>query len=70
MSEIKLGQKVRDIVSGAEGVVVAKTEYLNGCVQFGVRPRSTDGTYPNTTYFDAEWLEVIDETSIQVKQLK
>ncbi|MDR0682044.1 MAG: hypothetical protein LBG15_09395 [Dysgonamonadaceae bacterium] len=57
---IKLGQKVRDIVSGFEGITTAKCEYLNGCVQYGVTPVSTDGKYPDTTYLDYKQLEVIE----------
>lgn len=44
MSKIKLGQKVRDIISGNEGMVVARTEWLHGCVRITVQPEgSKDG---------------------------
>jgi hypothetical protein len=33
---IKLGNKVKDKVSGIEGIVTGRCEYLNGCVQFCV----------------------------------
>ena len=33
---IKLGNKVRDKVSGAEGIATGRCEYLNGCVQYCV----------------------------------
>lgn len=36
---IKLGVKVKDIYSGFIGMVVARTEYINGCVQCEVVPR-------------------------------
>jgi hypothetical protein len=61
MSEIKLGQKVRDIVTGLEGIATAKCEYLNGCVQFGITPLSTDNKYPETHYLDYKQLEVAGE---------
>lgn len=35
---IKLGDKVKDTTSGLVGIVVSKTEYLNGCIQFAVQP--------------------------------
>jgi len=35
---IQLGQKVRDVVSGLEGIVTGRTEYLNGCIQYCVKP--------------------------------
>jgi hypothetical protein len=34
MSEIKLGDYVRDKLTGFKGVAVARTEFVNGCVQF------------------------------------
>ena len=33
---IQLGNKVKDKVSGIEGIVTGKCEYLNGCVQYCV----------------------------------
>jgi len=35
---IKLGDKVKDKVSGISGIVVSRIEFLNGCIQFGVQP--------------------------------
>lgn len=34
--EIQLGDKVKDIVTGYEGVVVVKSIFLNGCIQYAV----------------------------------
>ena len=34
---IKLGQKVRDTITGNEGTVVARTEWLHGCVRVTVQ---------------------------------
>ena len=33
---IKLGDKVRDEITGMEGIVVARTKFLNGCIQYSV----------------------------------
>jgi len=35
---IKLGSKVKDTISGFEGIVVGRAEYLYGCVQILVQP--------------------------------
>jgi len=32
--EIRLGDKVKDKYTGFSGIVMAKTEYINGCVQY------------------------------------
>ena len=62
MSEIKLGQKVRDKVTGFDGIVVAKINYISGCSQCGINPQVKSGEkYPDCTYIDNCRLEVIGE---------
>ncbi len=39
MSEIQLGEKVRCKITGFLGIAVAKTEFINGCIQFTVAPK-------------------------------
>lgn len=60
MAEIQLGDKVRDIVTGFTGTVVNKTEFLNGCVQYGVIPKcGKDNKAPEEVGIDEQNLEVI-----------
>lgn len=60
--EIKLGNKVRDKVTGYEGVATARVEYLNGCVQYCVKPKvGSDGKMPDPEYIDVQQLEVVSE---------
>ena len=59
---IELGQKVRDRVTGFEGVATSKVEYLNGCVQYCVKPRvGEDNKMVDGEYVDVQQLEVIDD---------
>jgi hypothetical protein len=56
--EIKLGQKVMDTVTGFQGTVVVRAEYLDGevtyyCVQ---PPVGEDGNLPEGEYFSANRL--------------
>jgi hypothetical protein len=60
-SEIKLGQKVKDLVTGYEGIAVARVEYLNGCVQYCVKPPTTNNTMPAGEYIDHQQLEVVGD---------
>jgi len=61
-NQIKLGQKVRDKVTGFEGIVVSKVDYITGCSQNGVTPQIKAGEkYPDCTYIDYIRLEIIDE---------
>ncbi len=60
---IKLGQKVRDKITGFEGIATSKAEYLNGCIQFCVRPRiDKEGKCQDGEYFDVEQLEPLEES--------
>ena len=43
MNEIKLGDKVRCKISGFVGIATAKTEFINGCVQYTVLPKVGKG---------------------------
>ena len=57
---IELGSKVKDTVSDVEGIVIAKIEYLNGCVRYGIQQKvKKDGTLPETVYVDVEQVEII-----------
>ena len=35
---IKLGQRVKDKISGAEGIVIARTDWLYGCIRLTIQP--------------------------------
>lgn len=43
---IELGDKVRDKVTGYEGIATSKTEFLNGCIQVEVTPKIKRGSNP------------------------
>jgi hypothetical protein len=61
--EIQLGQQVKDIVTGFNGIAVAKIEHLNGCVQYAVRPKqkASDKDMPEACYIDVEQLEIVGD---------
>jgi hypothetical protein len=61
--DIRLGMKVRDVVTGFEGIVIARCEYLNGCLQYGVAPKQKKGetTMPDSIYIDFQRLEVVGD---------
>lgn len=59
---INLGQRVRDIVTGFEGIATSRVEFLNGCVQYAVTPSECiDGKRPDGEYFDVSQLEIVDD---------
>jgi len=60
---IELGQKVKCKVTGFTGIATAKIEFLNGCIQFCVKPKikAKDNKMPEGQYIDVEQLEVVGE---------
>lgn len=53
MFKFKNGDKVKDIVSGLIGVVIAYAEYLNGCKQYAVKSQNLKDGRPR----DADWID-------------
>lgn len=55
---IKLGQRVKDSITGFDGIVVARAEYLNGCVLLQVEPTklNKDGSAMKAVWFDEQRL--------------
>ena len=61
MDEAKLGKKVKDKITGLEGIAVSKCIFLNGCVQYAIQAKiDKDGKIPDEKWIDAQQLEVIE----------
>lgn len=59
---IELGEKVRDKISGVEGVAVSRTQFLNGCIQYGVCPKAKKGATEIPIWnIDQQQLEVVEK---------
>lgn len=58
---VKLGDEVRDKISGFEGVIVARTEYLWGCVQYAVASRrlKDSGEVLDWLWLDVDRVEIV-----------
>lgn len=59
MQNVVLGCKARDKITGFEGIVTGRCEYLFGCGQWGLTPAAKDGECKNTLWIDegrAEWI--------------
>lgn len=61
----QLGDKVRDEVTGFEGVVTGRFEYLYGCVRCAVQPQNVKNEKPvDSVVFDEDQLQVLEEQAI------
>lgn len=60
--KIELGDVARDTVTGFEGVVVAKTKWLHGCVRFSLQPQALkDGKPIESCSFDEPQLVLVSK---------
>jgi len=61
MKKIKLGDKIRDKITGLEGIATSKVEFLNGCVQYSIQPQglTKDGTPKEPDFVDDQQIEII-----------
>lgn len=58
--KVELGDVVKDKITGFVGVVISRTEWLNGCVRFMVQPEKLkDGKPRDAETFDLQQLEVV-----------
>jgi len=61
LEEIKLGLKVRDVITGLEGILTSITESLSGTVQVGIQPRGDGDKIAESWCIDYQSVDVIDE---------
>ncbi|MFA5766406.1 MAG: hypothetical protein WC919_00595 [Candidatus Paceibacterota bacterium] len=63
MSEsVRMGVVVKDRVTGLRGIITGKTEYINGCVQWLVKPPvDKDGKLVDGCWIDTIQLEVVGQ---------
>ena len=64
---IKLGDKVKDTITGFTGIAVARLEYLAGCVRISIQPQTlgADGELIEAEYFDEGLVELAEANGIE-----
>lgn len=56
---IELGQQGKDKITGYEGIITARIQYITGCDQYGLTQKAIPGTTPlPTEYFDEGRIEI------------
>lgn len=58
---IKIGNTVRDIVTGIQGIAAARVEFVSGNIQFTVQPVSKDNAYVEALAHDEQQLDFVDD---------
>ena len=65
----RLGEKVKDAVTGFKGTITSRIEYLNGCLQYCVEPKvGKEGKKMDHQYIDEGQLELIDGKSMRASR--
>ncbi len=59
MAEFK--DKVKDIITGLQGTVTARCEYMNGCLCYLVEWADTEGTH-HEHWVDLQRLEILERS--------
>lgn len=63
---VELGQKVRDRITGVEGIATARTEWLYGCTRILVQPQEVkDGKPAEAMYVDEPQCEILGQDFVQ-----
>lgn len=58
---IMLGKKLRDKITGFEGIAIGHCRYITGCDQYGLVPPMRDGKIEPSQWFDEGRLEVVGD---------
>lgn len=67
--KFQLGDKVRDTVTGFEGIVTCKNEWLNGCLQYCVKGKvKKDKSIPEGEWIDEGQLTLIKAKALDVEK--
>jgi hypothetical protein len=69
--QIRLGDVARDGISGFEGVVVARTEWLHNCVRLTIQPQTLhDGKPIDAFSFDEPQCLLVKETGAYTSEAR
>lgn len=62
---IPLGARVKDKITGFQGIVVARSEYLHGCWRVCIQPEELqEGKIAEAHWFDEPQVELIQENVV------
>lgn len=56
----KLGERAKDKITGFEGILIARCEFLTGCNRYCIQPTELkDGKPIDSIYFDEDQIEIL-----------
>ena len=68
--KIELGKEVRCKITGFKGIAVARTEFINGCVQYNVAPKwdKAKSLMEQEVSIDESSLELVEKPKKKIKK--
>ena len=66
---IELGAHAKDIVTGFEGVVTGRAQYLTGCDQYILSPKASGADFKSGHWFDENRLSVLKKSVVVLPKL-
>lgn len=69
---IPLGSEVKDTITGYKGIVVARSEWLNGCVRVSIQAQgiTRDGVPVDPVVVNQEQVQVINENPVLTEGMR
>lgn len=62
MFTLELGKKAKDKITGFQGILTARCEFLTGCNRYCIQPTELkDGKPIDSIYFDEAQIEIISD---------
>ena len=62
---INLGDKVRDTITGFEGICTGRTVYLNGCISINVEGALKKDGERSSEWFDEQRIEFVERNAFR-----
>ena len=64
-----LGDRLKDKISGLEGIATAKVDYMNGCLHYAITPKKLKKEIkpPKTEYVPVEFLELVKAKVVKIQ---
>lgn len=63
---VELGDKVKDKLTGFEGIIIVNSTYLNGCIRVGIQSDKLQGGKP----LDVEYVDIVQVEVLQKGVIK
>lgn len=65
--KFELGDAVKDVVTGFNGIITGRSEFITGCRQYSVTARKLEGGETKIVWFDEDRLKATKAAKVKLK---